>query len=328
MSNELDIDTNIDNYTDNELLDIIGLDDNADQDYIKKRIDKIINNYTINNKQQYAKFFIDAKKKLLTQSSPNNNNWSDSNNHAEYLLQNQYILPNKDQNIVNRNKGTKIIDSTTAPVTIKEQLNINNSIPLSVAQDSLNPTLRQTTSRIITIDSQYRPNKRPYNPNPLSKTSSTLYSCTLSERLKNVLQLKLTSLYIPKTWYTFDYFNQNTTFLIKKNAVLDSSHIAIQISDGNYTEDGLINEINNQIHKQNDISCIDVGFFNTNTSNKIIKFTNNSQDVSFTVIFYSNLFTFFNKNSCNNIFSPTHNLGYYLGIRIAKLTNAFTQIIL
>ena len=128
MSNKPDIDTNIDNYTDDELLDIIGLDDDADEEDIKKRLSKIINKYTINNEQEYVNFFKNSKNKLLNISShKSDNSWDDSKNQAEYLLHNQYILPNKDQNIINRGKSSQIVDSTTVPVTIKEHLNINNT---------------------------------------------------------------------------------------------------------------------------------------------------------------------------------------------------------
>lgn len=330
MSQELDnIDTNISNYTDEELLNISGLDSNASKNAIKKRLDTIINNYSINNNNpKLANFFRNAKNKLLSFSgSQQDTSWKNSTNHAEYLLHNQYITPDITKNIINRGEATQTVDSTTTPVTIKQQLDVNNTIPLSIAQDTLNPTLRQVTSRIITIDSQFRPNTIPFSSNPLSTTSSTNFTCSLNERLKNVLQLSLISLHVPKKWYTFDYYLQNTQFSIKNCST--KQIFPFQIPDGDYNETSLLNEIKNTMIKDpsyEDISSISLEFISSNTINKNLKFINNSSTISYEIMFSSSDNNFEGCIKNENRF----NLGYYLGFRTnkenyenTKLTNSF-----
>ena len=64
---------------------------------------------------------------------------------------------------------------------------------LTYAGGALNPILKQTKKRVISIDSQYRADKR---------TFPTEFTFDLSEPLKDVVSLKLYSVQIPFTWYT------------------------------------------------------------------------------------------------------------------------------
>ena len=57
--------------------------------------------------------------------------------------------------------------------------------PLDYVQGQLNPILRQTIKRIVSIDSQYRTDKR---------TLTTEFTCNLSEPLRDVVSLKLYSI--------------------------------------------------------------------------------------------------------------------------------------
>ena len=62
MSNE---DTNINNYNNIELLDIIGLNENSTLSSIENKINSLIKSYSLENNNKFAQFFIDAKNKLL-----------------------------------------------------------------------------------------------------------------------------------------------------------------------------------------------------------------------------------------------------------------------
>lgn len=54
MSNE---DTNIDNYDNEELLDIIGLNENSTLSLIENKINTLIKTYSLENNRKYAKIF-------------------------------------------------------------------------------------------------------------------------------------------------------------------------------------------------------------------------------------------------------------------------------
>ena len=58
MSVKYGMDTNISNYTDDELLDVIGLKHTANKSDIENRLSKIIKKYSDKHEQQYVDFFI------------------------------------------------------------------------------------------------------------------------------------------------------------------------------------------------------------------------------------------------------------------------------
>jgi hypothetical protein len=94
-----------------------------------------------------------------------------------------------------------------------------------VKQDSLNPNLKNTISRFVNLDSQFR----QYSSG--AESSSTDYTLDLSDTLKNVLSMKLFSYQIPYSWYTIDVAYGNTCFWITDG----SYNVPISINSGNYT---------------------------------------------------------------------------------------------
>ena len=109
------------------------------------------------------------------------------------------------------------------------------------SKDNLNPLLKQTIKRIISIDSQYRHNKQ---------SSSTNFTFNLSEPLRDVVSLKLYSIQIPFTWYTVNGSFGGNFFYIKGNtAGIDNGNhdYKIEILSGNYGPSDLIDAINASI---------------------------------------------------------------------------------
>ena len=235
---------------------------------------------------------------------------------------------------------------------------VNQNMPLEYAQDSLNPTLRQTRLQTITIDSNYRPNKVPHSSDPYNaQGSDTNFTFTLSESLKNVVKLELKSVYIPPSWYTYSKLLGNVCFWIAKTQtvppppstplIMDvSACFKICIDDGNYTtEQDMVNEINKRMEYCPDLSGHLIAYIdNSNVAQEKINFKNNSS-YHYRIIFYSDPDPIFKKDSlstdcsccfdlsctrvdssCNNCFvnpcalgsSYNENLGYYLGFRATK----------
>lgn len=92
----------------------------------------------------------------------------------------------------------------------QERLGAVNAINVPVSQGSLNPVLKNITSRIIMLDSTYRQNIVPYD-SPTS--ASTDYTLDLSDTLNNTLSIKLSSVQIPFTWYNYADYLGNTCFM-------------------------------------------------------------------------------------------------------------------
>jgi len=112
---------------------------------------------------------------------------------------------------------------------------------LDYSKDNLNPLLKQTIKRVISIDSQYRENKN---------TITTEFTFNLSEPLRDVVSLKLYSVQIPFTWYTIsNNYGGNFFYLKGHSPGIDNGYhdYKISITAGNYTPLTLIQSINNSI---------------------------------------------------------------------------------
>ena len=304
-----EINTNIDDYTRDELLDLVDLqhDDTSDVE-ITQIFDKIIRSYINHDNYKLAQFFHEAKEKLLHDDFEGEDSKPEPEAEAEQWLTQQYRTQNNTQQndkITQRHDKFDIFQAkrTTNPVMSRQTLGVNNTIPLTVAQDGLNPTLRQTVDRLIAIDSQYRPLDIPYSfdPNDFSR-SPTNYTINLTEPLKNVLSLTLETLYIPPTWYTFDPWYRNTCIWILSAATshgIDinpatgveydiSSCSKVCIAPGNYKRaTDLIIAINQDISYcgNPDISGVQAQLVNGLTANPTIQFFNVS-DHYVKIIFY------------------------------------------
>ena len=129
--------------------------------------------------------------------------------------------------------------------------------PLEYAKDALNPLLKQTIRRIISIDSQYR--------NQQTNSPSTKFTFDLSEPLKDVVSLKLYSVQIPYTWYTVNSDFGGNFFYLKGNVpgINNGLHdYKIAIPSGNYTPSGITNAVNVAIEKLT-TTYTDISFGNT-----------------------------------------------------------------
>ena len=347
MSNNNEVNTNISDYTSDELLNIIGLTDETPDQDINNRIEKIISKYTLENNTKYIKFFLEVKNKLLENIKDDKEQKDKEDDPLEMeqatkWLQNQFLTqtsPIQRDRITNRQNNVQIFDGNTHATMKRETLGINNTIPLSIAQDSLNPVLRQKINRHITIDSQYRANSFPYSFDPNNPSGSdTNFTCTLSEPIKNVLNMKLSSFHIPPSWYTFDPYIGNTCFYIKYSSISgdlegdvslnDASCAKICILQGNYnTVESLVNEINFDLSHcphGDDLSGLRIFIQNHNVSDKILQFINYT-DFYLKFFFYDPNFDSAGCTGCGNFNtrctvpqSYKQNLGYYLGFRILE----------
>jgi hypothetical protein len=337
MSMNSDVDTNINNYTREELLEILALNPKATPAIINSKITSLINKYTLVNNKKLVEFFQKVQIKLLKNNNNNKGNQNDVD-QAEKWLKNQYLTQsnsNQTDKITQRENTVQLFNTGSNSVMNRERLGINNTIPVSVAQDSLNPTLRQTIKRNIIIDSKYRPNICPYSFDPNNpKGSDTNFTCTLTEQIKNVLSVELVSLHIPATWYTFDPYIGNTCFWIQYSDLSnttfskdDSCTCKICITAGNYaTADDLINEINEDIVGCcPDLSGLRIYTPASNQQNPIIQMLNLTP-YTIKVVFWpepTNVTVcpgtgcgLLNAPPCTISTTYTQNLGYYLGYRI------------
>lgn len=236
-------------------------------------------------------------------------------------IQNIYLEQNNDP--IQRNKNTDrankidVYSNQHVPMK-KEQLGVFNSYNVPVVQDTLNPNLKNTVSRFVNLDSQFR----QYSGGV--ESGATDYTLDLSDPLKNVLNMKLYSFQIPYTWYLIDYAYGNTCFWISNEDI----NVTINIEPGNYNQSELVNALN--------ASFANAGFefppdvlpvtYNTNNGkltfflnggvykqNNVVLFTITSDTM---IIFYDYTSILQCKTNCvNSSFYLNQTLGWLIGFR-------------
>jgi hypothetical protein len=163
-------------------------------------------------------------------------------------------------NKTNGNSVPKDIFMKQLSDAVKKTTQDKNSVAyvntLNYTQDKLNPLLKQTIKRIISIDSQYRDDKR---------TLSTQFTFNLSDPLKDVLSIKLYSIQIPYTWYTISTSYGSNFFYLKGNSpgINDGNYdYQFSVQPGNYSPSELVTTIGNSITTIKN-TYTDVDFGNT-----------------------------------------------------------------
>lgn len=233
-------DTNVDNYTIPELLTILDLENDPTSDEVIQKTEFYINKFINENNEEMVNFFTDMQNTLLQYVEDNNNDEIEKNPTAKQTkewYENEVIKqanPQQSNKNTDRKQKIDVYNSPHLPMN-REHLGVSNTFSIPVAQDVLNPNLKNTTSRIIVLDSQYRQSTNPAE-------TATDYTLDLSEPLLNVLSLRLYSFSIPYTWYTIDTMYGNTCFwltFIDENK-LPITSVKISIEPGNYSTTAIV----------------------------------------------------------------------------------------
>jgi len=130
-------------------------------------------------------------------------------------------------------------------------VSVVSNIPYT--RDKMNPLLKQTIQRVVSIDSKYRNifSGKADTVNTL-KSNSTNFTIDLSEPLKDVLSIKLYSFQIPNAWYTIaKNFGSNFLLLRGNSPGIDTGNFdyKVEIASGTYTAKELIEAVSNSIQK-------------------------------------------------------------------------------
>ena len=120
-------------------------------------------------------------------------------------------------------------------------MKLQQTTTMEYGASQLNPLLKETQKRVLQLDSQFR----NYDNYP----SATDYIINLSERLHNVVSLRLHSVSIPYTWYNIsNVYNANYFQLIgNADGIRGVYDLTIGIAPGAYDVTGLITAINDSI---------------------------------------------------------------------------------
>jgi hypothetical protein len=204
---------------------------------IIKETNTYIEKYTRERNDRMIIFFKEIQEKLLDYAkqlatSAKDAEYEPVQKQTEKWIKNIESLPqaNKVQTdkITDRFQKIEVYSNNYVPMN-REILGVNNTYDLPVAQDGkLNPTLKNTTQRLIVLDSFFRQESS-------GPSISTDYTLDLSDHLTDVLSLRLWSIEVPLTYYVIDVNYGNTCFWVSDVSGGFVNNIVITIPSGNYT---------------------------------------------------------------------------------------------
>jgi hypothetical protein len=222
---------------------------------------------------------------------------------------------------VNRSNKVKIFHDENGHYQMKQKkIGVANSYVIPVAQGTINPVLRNTLTRIINIDSQFRQSAFPYTSDPTSPTSATSFTVVLTEPLTNVTSLRLNSINIPYTWYAVDSAVGNNVMYVDLNTGVNGVH-TITVANGNYTPEGLVAAVRRQIGLNSYLNgAIDISY---NTLNGLCFFMNyTSRVISFTFYDAAMIYSGRAAGGCRQSTKLNNSLGWLLGFRNSNYYDA------
>lgn len=261
------IDLDITHYDPDELLAMLNLTDPTEDDIVTAT-SRLINKATADRLPKVAAFFQQAQDALLDeldkQSEPEGQEGTEDQEDPEgtegtedpeeeeegpdeeedntdstqlgqwwrnqYLRQADKVQASKP---ADRKNKIQVLQGNRHMPTKREKLGVNETYQVPVTQGTLNPNLKNTVTRLVNIDSQYRQNITPNAENPLGPASPTNYTVDLTENLTNVLSIKLNSIQIPYAWYAIDYTSGTNVLFYKLTT--DATYTPFVVPPGNYT---------------------------------------------------------------------------------------------
>lgn len=321
MSDE-DIDTNIDNYSVDDIMEMLNLPNNPTEYQIKDAANKIIAKLKTEDNTSLVDFFQQALTKVLdsfveadiNEDDANNEQYDETKQLGNWWKNEYPAQSNKNQTdkYTTRKNTTQIFtgNGNNHFQMNREKLGVNQQYQLPVVQDELNPNLKNTISRLVSIDSQYRQNILPYlGGDSNSPSYNSDFTVNLSDQLNRVLNMKLYSVQIPTTWYTFDESLGNLCF----DYISGSTTATISISSGNYSINQLKDAIFSSI-TSNSITDLSLNIVNPEKGG-LFEFTNMGGN-SIKLVFYSEGGFTDCSGGCGPGVKINQNLGWNLGFRI------------
>lgn len=236
-----DNDFDVSKYTDNELFKLMDLDNPSDRE-LEAKIYMLLDKYENIEDKLGSKFYIFFQ------------------NVFEHFFSSDLSTPLSITTEPSDPPLSIIMDPQEPPLSPPEPqttLITENKF----TKGTLNPLLKETIKRIVSIDSQFRDTKL--------YPVSTEFTFNLSDTLVDVVSLKLYSVQIPYTWYTIsNEFGSNFFYLKGNKPGINNGNYDYQLSiePGNYQSDDFVSYITNSF--KTDIIDVnpDVNFGKTGVS--------------------------------------------------------------
>lgn len=220
----MNFDLNIENYTRDELIQMFELPSNFDRNIIDIKESKlregIINNTEINKDTQIKTLNFLLKAKNIILNKPN----TPLQKKIEDFYNSSYEL-----------KSTELEDKDEHMVQVRQEKPYLSSFPSEFFPGVINPLKKRTIKKNLNIDTRFRENY-------YSSTSSN-FNLNLPMNINNIVQMQLSAIELPTTFYVVSKQYGNNFFSLSVNG----STTTVTIPTGNYDQTTIMVAINNQL---------------------------------------------------------------------------------
>jgi hypothetical protein len=220
----MNFDLNIENYTRDELIQMFELPNNFDRNIFDikeaKLREGIINNTEINKDTQIKTLNFLLKAKNIILNKPN----TPLQKKIEDFYNSSYEL-----------KSTDLEDKDEHMVQVRQEKPYLSSFPSEFFPGVINPLKKRTIKKNLNIDTRFRENY-------YSSTSSN-FNLNLPMNINNIVQMQLSAIELPTTFYVISKQYGNNFFSLSVN----SSTTIVTIPTGNYDQTTIMVAINNQL---------------------------------------------------------------------------------
>lgn len=321
-------DYDIDDYDIEELTKIFDLSTPLNTQEIISKLDTLEKKFIKQNNSEFANFIAQARYKLIKNINPQDFLNVDENTDAADVLSNQYWNNNdSDKNIPDRKNMTKTVAQQSQNILQQERLNVGQNKNIEFVQGQLNPDMKNTFTRLLNIDSQFReivntnqdlcpPTgttgavewKGQVNKNSIKLDSPTNFTFDLSEPLTNVEEIQLNDVQIPRAWYVFDsaYGTNSFTYNGEKYT----------IPSGNYNGTELADAVSNA-ETESGVVFAPTVTYNANTNKITISDKNIGDEIDF---YQENVAKECGKKGSGS--KINYNLGWLMGFREKSYTGS------
>lgn len=296
MNNNIDLDVN--GYELDEIISILKLTPQyLTKQKILTKIDQLRQKYE--NNDVFFNFFDNMRVRVL--------------NELNHYQENDFIDLNEDGGEEDSEEEEEDIykEQRKMIITQKEQEELSN-LRNKISQ-SRDYKFKKVYGETLNIDSRFRPIINfidvcdpNSNINKIKRLGDhTNFTLTLSKPLKNVVELKIKTIEIPYSWYTFSHDYGTDHFFYKFDDV--DNYKKVTINSGNYSTNQLIVELNEKVKLLN----LEIKY-SENTKKISIK-NNNSKNI--TIKWYTKQLTHDKCYGTTEGQKLNYNLGWLLGFR-------------
>lgn len=190
------LDTDIDNYSKTDILNLLDLEAGASEVERNDAVDNIITNMRNKNNSELVEFFMQAKTKLFESSG------SESESEAESEVESQAEA-----------EPTDPVDDTAEEPPTTTMLSGKDRWELPAPPWYLNTAATRTITQDMSVDTRFRPD--------YYTTLSTNFTIDLPEPQKKVVSMRISAIEMPMTYYSISRGLGNNTMVIISDAAPD-----------------------------------------------------------------------------------------------------------